>query len=136
MSFEPSHPLRFLASTGDQVRRLHASSAGKAVLSTLQGKPFEVYLKSLTLDAFTKNTITSKIELRKDIETGRKRGWFLNREESVDGVITLSALFNWNSSAYIVTVAGPSVRVEPRLKWIAGLLVDVCNRLEMRQEVA
>jgi len=136
MSFEPSHPLRFLANTGDHVRRLHATSAGKAILSTLERKPFEIYLKSLKLEAFTENTITSKIELRKDIETGRKRGWFLNREESVEGVMTLSALFNWNSSAYIVTVAGPTVRIDSRLKWIAGLLVDVCNRLEMRQEVA
>ena len=136
MAFEPSHPLRFLANTGDHVRRLHATSGGKAILSTLEGKAFETYLKSLKLEAFTKKTITSKTVLRTDIEASRKRGWFLNREESVDGVITLSALFSWNNSAYIVTVAGPSVRIESRLKWIAGLLVDVCHRLEMRLEVA
>ncbi|MGO9359164.1 MAG: IclR family transcriptional regulator [Xanthobacteraceae bacterium] len=131
LTFEPSHPLRFLAKVGDQVRSLHATSGGKAILSGLSGRKFDEQLKSLKLEALTKKTITSKIKLRKEIDVGRARGWFLNCEESLEGVITLSSRFVWNGSTYIVTIAGPSARIGPRLDWMAGLLMDSCRKLEM-----
>ena len=74
--------------------------------------------------------------LRSEIEASRQRGWFLNKEESLEGVVTLSSAFAWNGLTYIVTIAGPNSRIEPRLDWMAGLLVDACSRLEMRREVA
>src|ERR1039457_6294455 len=100
LTFEPSHPLRFLANVGDNVRSLYATSGGKALLSSLRAREFDGWLKSTTLKASTKNTITSKTALRKDIETGRSRGCFLNRGESLDGVVTLSSLFVWNGATY------------------------------------
>ena len=136
LTFEPSHPLRFRANVGDRVRSLYATSGGKAVLSSLSPRDFAACLKSLTLEPLTKNTIISKPALRDEVEAGRQRGWFLNREESQDGVTTLSSLFAWNGVNYIITVAGPRSRIEPKLDWMAGLLVDACHRLEMRREVA
>jgi IclR family transcriptional regulator, acetate operon repressor len=136
LTFEPSHPLRFLANVGDHVRSLYATSGGKAILSSLPVRELEGCLKSIALKALTKNTITSKTALRKDIEVGRSRGWFLNREESQDGVTTLSSSFAWNGSTYIVTIAGPTSRIEPRLERMARLLIDACRQLEMRLEVA
>lgn len=135
LTFEPSHPLRFLANVGDRVRSLYATSGGKAILSSLPARELESCLKSITLRALTKNTITSKTALRKDIEIGRSRGWFLNREESQDGVTTLSSAFAWNGATYVVTIAGPTSRIEPRLDRMARLLIDSCRQLEMRPEV-
>ncbi|MGA2287832.1 IclR family transcriptional regulator [Bradyrhizobium sp.] len=136
LTFEPSHPLRFRANVGDRVRSLYATSGGKAILSTLAPRDLGSCLKSLTLEPLTRHTITSKRALADDIEAGRQRGWFLNKEESQDGVMTLSSLFAWNGLNYIVTVAGPVSRIELKLDWMAGLLVDACHRLEMRREVA
>jgi len=136
LTFEPSHPLRFRANVGDRVRSLYATSGGKAILSVLSERDLGSCLKSLTLKPLTKNTITSKAGLRDDIEAGRRRGWFLNQEESQDGVMTLSSVFAWNELNYVVTIAGPVSRIRPRLDWMAGLLVDACSRLEMRREVA
>src|SRR5450432_1258897 len=136
LTFEPSHPLRFLANVGDHVRSLYATSGGKAILSSLSARELDASLKSMVLKALSKNTITSKTALRKDIDIGRNRGWFLNREESQNGVTTLSSPFAWNGSTYIVTIAGPTSRIEPRLERMARLLVGACGRLEMRLEVA
>jgi len=136
LTFEPSHPLRFRANVGDHVRSLYATSGGKAILARLSAQEFNACLRSLTLTPLTKHTITSKPALREEIEAGRARGWYLNREESQDGVMTLSALFAWNGLSYVVTIAGPISRIEPRLDWMAGLLVDACRRLEMSREVA
>jgi DNA-binding IclR family transcriptional regulator len=127
--FEPTHPLRILVKVGDNIRSIYATSAGKALLGSLDDRALAAFLKSAKLLPLTKRTITSATALRKDIDLGRKRGWYLNREESLNGVSTTSATFKWNTSLYIVTVAGPSSRLEPKLETGAALLTDVCRRL-------
>jgi hypothetical protein len=44
-------------------------------------------------------------------------------------VTTLSASFSWTSTVYIVTIAGPAARLEPKLDIASTLLVDVCRQL-------
>ncbi len=128
-AFEPSHPLRFLATIGENVRSIHATSAGKCLLGSLSEADLSDFLKSAHLTALTPQTITTKAALRREIEVGNKRGWFVNREESQQGVTTISARFLWTSSVYIVTVAGPTSRVAPKLEKAAELLTNVCNLL-------
>jgi DNA-binding IclR family transcriptional regulator len=132
LTFEPTHPLRFQAKIGDNVRALHATSGGKALLSSLDDRALDNYLASAKLMAMTGRTITSRAELRRDIALARERGWFLNQGESQDGVTTLSSIFPWNQAIYIVTVAGPSSRVDPQIETAAGLIINVCRLLEMR----
>jgi DNA-binding IclR family transcriptional regulator len=117
---------------GDNLRSLYATSAGKAQLSSWSEEALDNYLKTVKLTAFTPNTIVSKSALRQEIETGRKRGWLLNNEESIEGVVTLSAPFQWNSAVYVITIAGPKARVEPKIEMAAQQLLEACRTLEMR----
>jgi DNA-binding IclR family transcriptional regulator len=130
IALEPSHPLRFLAKVGDSVRSIYATSGGHALLSCLDDRGLDAFLKSATLKPITSRTITSKPALRKLIEQGRQRGWFLNQGLSLEGVTTLSAPFRWNAGVYIVTIAGPSSRLDARLDQAASLLTNVCQLLE------
>jgi DNA-binding IclR family transcriptional regulator len=132
LAFEPTHPLRFLVKVGDNVRSLHATSAGKSLLGNLDPRALSAFLKSARLASLTKQTITSKNALRKNIELGRKKGWYLNHGESLKGVTTVSAMFRWNSSPYVVTIAGPSSRLDQKLENAVALLTNVCQLLEMR----
>jgi DNA-binding IclR family transcriptional regulator len=134
--FEPTHPLRFLMKVGDPVRSLHATSGGKALLGSLDDRALASFLRTATPTPMTTRTITDKAALRADIEFGRQRGWYANNGESQDGVTTLSAPFRWNNAVYIVTVAGPTARIEPRLEQASGLIVNVCQMLEMRADGA
>lgn len=127
---EPAHPLYVRRKAGEYIGRYHATSAGKALIGSLQEPEFSKTLKLLKLEAFTKHTITTIAALRKDIEFGRKNGWYLNREESLDGITTLSATFNLQSSTYIATVAGPTSRLDAKLECASRLLKDVCQMLE------
>ena len=133
---EPTHPLRFLVKVGDDVRSIHCTSGGKALLGSLDDKALAGFFKSARLVPMTKRTITSRTELRKNIDTGRKRHWYLNQGESLDGVTTISAPFRWNSSVYIVTIAGPSSRLDQKLANASELLTNICQLLEMRPEPA
>jgi DNA-binding IclR family transcriptional regulator len=129
LAFEPSHPLRFLARVGDNIRSLHATSAGKALLGSLSELALAGFLKTATLPRITPNTITSKAALRADLAAGNERGWFMNNEESQEGVTTISARFNWISSLYIVSIAGPTMRISPKLEKAASLLENACKLL-------
>jgi DNA-binding IclR family transcriptional regulator len=130
LALESSHALRFRRSVGDSIRSLYATSGGKAQLSHWTNQELDDYLKSVRLHALTPKTITSKKILRQQIEAGRKRGWFLNDEESIVGVMTLSAPFVWNTAVYVVTIAGPKARLKPRLKEAAEQLLDACRALD------
>lgn len=133
LALEPSHPLRFLATVGENVRSLHATSAGKALLAGLHAQDLNRFLQSATLPALTAHTITSRAALRKELATGNERGWFMNREESLEGVVTLSARFHWASTVYIVTIAGPSARLGPKLDKATELLIKTCQQLDGRR---
>jgi DNA-binding IclR family transcriptional regulator len=134
--FDSTHPLRILVKVGDNIRSLYATSAGKSLLGNLDERALASFLKSVKLAPLTKKTVKSAAALRKDIELGRKRGWYLNREESLNGVSTISASFRWSNSVYIATVAGPSSRMEQKFEAAAALLIDVCRRLEMHPAAA
>jgi DNA-binding IclR family transcriptional regulator len=136
LALEPRHPLRFLIKVGENVRSLHATSGGKAILGGLDDAALDACLRTLTLTRMTDRTITSKAELREDVLLGRKRGWYLNRGESLDGVTTLSAPFRWSTATYIVTVAGPASRLDPKLDQASGLITNVCLMLATRPESA
>lgn len=131
----PSHRLRFLVNVGDNIRSLHATSAGKAVLGTLDPPALNEAVDALDLEPLTENTVRTKQQLLADIESGRQRGWYLNREESVLTATTLSALFSWNRSTFIVTVAGPTHRMESKLEAVAARMIQACRRLEAPGEI-
>jgi DNA-binding IclR family transcriptional regulator len=109
---------------------LHATSAGKALLASLSEPALSAYLKTATLASLTSKTITSKATLREELAAGNRRGWFANREESQEGVTTLSARFVWTSAIYIVTIAGPTSRLGTKLTKAAELLTSACKLLE------
>lgn len=132
LAFESSHPLRMITAVGANLRSLHATAAGKALLASLDDRDLDAYLKSAELVPLTSKSISSKKQLRKQIEVGRRQGWFVNREESVEGVTSIASQFRWRESLYLISLAGPTSRFAPKLEWAAQLLVDVCKRLEMR----
>lgn len=127
--FESSHPFRFTVEVGTDVRSLHATSAGKAYLGSLSADRFEDYLKTAKLVPMTAKTIRSKQVLRDDIEASKRRGYFLNREESVDDATTVSGSFRWNGADYIVTISAPTSRMASKLDHATKLVTEACRAL-------
>lgn len=124
---EAAHPLRYTMRVGDELRSLHATSAGKCLLGTMPDSAVD----KLKLVAMTPHTNMSKDDLRADIKRSVERGWYLNREESVVGVTTISARFEWLGTLYIVTMAGPSSRMEGKLELAGERLRTACAQLSM-----
>lgn len=127
--FEPSHALRFLVAVGDQARSLHATSVGKALLSTLSSDAFEEEIAK-GLKPMTEHTITDPDVLRRDIRDSAARGYFINREESILTGLTVTTCFRWNRSDYFITMAGASYRFADHLDRAIVRMTEVGRELE------
>jgi DNA-binding IclR family transcriptional regulator len=110
-----SDPLSYKVTVGDKSRSLYATSSGKAVLAGFSPDRQKAILADIELKPLTPATITSKAALLKDLQLSEDRGWFMNREESVEDALAISTRFEWRGSTYTITVAGSVKRVERQL---------------------
>jgi DNA-binding IclR family transcriptional regulator len=128
--FEPSYPLRFILRVGDRTRSPYATSVGKALLGSLDERQFKKVIDKLELVPLTDKTIRSKDVLCREIAESRERGWYINREESVPMATTVSSTFKWTNSTFIITIAGPTFRMETKLDEVVSALLATCRELE------
>jgi len=70
---------------------LHNTSIGKAYLSTLPDASLQEIIARIAFTAKTKKTIIDKDTLLEEIEKTRKRGYAMNDEEYLPGLITIGA---------------------------------------------
>ena len=77
---------------------LHARALGKAVLANLESKELTACLKSLRLTKLTPKTIVKKGDLLNDLKATRNRGYSVNNEEYLLGMVCIGApLINYNT---------------------------------------
>jgi DNA-binding IclR family transcriptional regulator len=132
LSFETTHALRLKLKVGDNVTSLHAASAGKAILGSLDDEALETALAAIEYTAFTKNTVPNKDRLRQLIREGQAKGVYINIDESMEDLTTISAPFHWQRSLYIVTMVLPTSRLQNRLPDICAKMLAACRKLEMK----
>lgn len=128
---EADHPLRYSMTVGRQVRSLHATSAGRAYLSLLAPDQRRGALGPGRLERLTPRTLVSRADVLDRVAAEEEQGYAVNDQESVDGATTVSVAFRRGGAAYVVTVAGPTGRVAPRLQAIASALSTAAAALTM-----
>jgi IclR family pca regulon transcriptional regulator len=77
---------------------LHARALGKAVLANLESEELTAFLRSLKLRKLTSKTITKKEDLLIELKATRNRGYSINNEEYLLGLVCIGApLINYNT---------------------------------------
>lgn len=117
--FEGPQRIRYIARTGD-LKPLHSSSSGKALLSALNPPDRLKTVTKLTLDAVTPDTITDRKVLLKELERVATRGYAEARGENVPDVMAIAKPVWLGKELYAVAVAGPLHRMS----------VDVAKHVE------
>lgn len=85
---------------------LYARAAGKAVLAHLNPAEVSHILEEIHIEKLTPNTLTDKQEILKDIELTRNRGYSINNEEYVEGLICIGApLMNFRQKTVVGAVS-------------------------------
>jgi DNA-binding IclR family transcriptional regulator len=129
MVLESRHAIRYSAQVGD-LKPLHSSSAGKALLGAMPPREREELLARLKLSRVTPSTITRREALEKDLAESRARGWYATRGENVPDVHAIAAPVALAGQACAVVVAGPSHRMDGALKRHVKHLQKACREIE------
>jgi DNA-binding IclR family transcriptional regulator len=92
---------------------LHASSAGKLVLSDLDEDELAAWLGTGPLDSFTEKTITDATVLRAELARVRRQGWAELVDELEEGLASISVPLRSSRGALvgIVGLSGPTFRL-------------------------
>jgi DNA-binding IclR family transcriptional regulator len=129
---ESEHALRVAGRTG-RVLPAHATSVGKAMLAALPEEEIDrIYPAEVLPGAQTARTITSKSDLRIELERVRKRGYASNSGESEEGVssIGVAVLNSGGRAVAAVSVAAPVSRMSASMARQAAIpLADTARHV-------
>ena len=85
---------------------LHARAMGKAILANLGPAELSDILEEIQINKLTPKTLLDKDEILKDIELTRIRGYAINNEEYVEGLICIGApLMNFREKTIVGAVS-------------------------------
>ena len=121
--------IRYTARVGD-LKPLHSSSTGKALLIALDPDKREEMLSKLVLEAKTPKTMTSLAVLRRDLVKSAERGFAITRGENVVDVMAIAKPVTIEGSTYAIAVAGPMPRMEGKWQQHQRHLAGICRELE------
>ena len=71
------------------MKELYARAMGKAILAKLDPAELSKIIEEIQTKKLTPSTVLDKEEILKDVELTRNRGYSINNEEYVEGLITL-----------------------------------------------
>jgi IclR family transcriptional regulator, acetate operon repressor len=108
--FEGPQTIRYSSKVGD-LKPLHASSIGKALLSAMTPSELQKLLKKLPLEPATPTTLTDPKALLADLERSKKRKYSLTRGEFVPDVMAVAKPVFLGSDQYAIAIAGPLYRM-------------------------
>ncbi|MBN2657600.1 MAG: IclR family transcriptional regulator [Spirochaetales bacterium] len=106
---------------------LYCTGIGKILLAWMEDEDFSVYLERVDFVKFTENTLTSPVELKKELDEIRKQGYAVDREEHELGVFCVAAPVrdSFDRVAAALSVSLPSVRLNQTL--LIELIAQVRN---------
>ena len=140
--FEGPQTIRYTARAGD-LKPLHSSSIGKALLGMLERAELTKLLKQLQLKQVTGATIVNRQQLIADLERSRRRGFFMTAGENVPDVLALSVGLRLNPEVYGIAIAGPMSRMReklsahiPALKMASAAIAELSRELTVANAIS
>jgi DNA-binding IclR family transcriptional regulator len=111
-------------------RDLHARAMGKAVLSQISSEEFDQVFETMPLSACTQKTITDRDRLTGELEGVRSRGYSVNNEEYVPGLVSIGApLMNYQNGRVMGAISFDFASAEAPLNVIERKYSSVLIKL-------
>ncbi|AEI82037.1 transcriptional regulator IclR family (plasmid) [Cupriavidus necator N-1] len=108
---DSSHPIRMFSYVGWQ-GPMHATAVGKALLAWPTLSPAVDRICDAGLHRYTARTIVDKNSLLAELERTRARGYAVDDEELIEGLVCIAApVFEGDHVVGAISVAGPSSRM-------------------------
>jgi IclR family transcriptional regulator, pca regulon regulatory protein len=98
-------------------KSLYFLALGKSILAFLPNDLKKQILNKQILKKMTKNTVIKLSELSADLDKARNRGYALNNEEYIDGLISIGApFFNLHTNRVIGSISFDSTTIQQPLR--------------------
>ncbi|MBD2813824.1 glyoxylate bypass operon transcriptional repressor IclR [Xenorhabdus sp. Flor] len=123
--------MRMSAPIGGQLP-MHASGAGKALLSTLSEQKCLQLLHKKGLHAYTQHTHTTAAALKENLEQIRKQGFSLDDEEHALGLRCIAAcIYDEHHGAFAaISISGPISRIsDDRVTELGALVMRAAKEI-------
>lgn len=126
--FEGTHAIRYTPNTGD-LKAIHASALGKALLSSLDEAQQNQLIAGLKLTRFNENTITRKKDLKENLLQGGRDGIYTSVGEHLADVMAISIPVKIQGYQLAIGMAGPIQRMQKNLKSYSQSLKQVAAEI-------
>jgi IclR family transcriptional regulator, KDG regulon repressor len=109
---EPARSVRMATSVGRR-NPPHCTAVGKAIMAYLPDRQVEEIIRKQGMKAMTPHTITSFLELKKELVAVRERGYAIDNEEIEEGVRCVSCVVRNFSGEPLaaISVSAPAFRL-------------------------
>jgi DNA-binding IclR family transcriptional regulator len=128
---EPTRSVRMATSVGRR-NPAHCTAVGKAMMAYLSDAQVEAIVRKQGLKAMTANTITSFVELKKELSAIRERGYAIDNEEIEEGVRCVGCVVRNFSGEPLaaISISAPAFRLtKEKVKSLSGPVVAVAEAL-------
>ncbi len=132
--FDSPQPVSLDARLGG-VMPLHCTGVGKALLAYQTEEMLHRLSKSPGLERYTANTITSHLQLKKELARVREEGYSVDNEEAVEGLRCVAAPLFDHAGRVVgaFSVAGPAMRIPlSRIPELARLVRETSRQISLR----
>ncbi|HEY6308554.1 MAG TPA: IclR family transcriptional regulator [Candidatus Angelobacter sp.] len=128
---EPTRSVRMATSVGRR-NPAHCTAVGKAMMAYLSDAQVEAIVRKQGLKAMTANTITSFVELRKELSAIRERGYAIDNEEIEEGVRCVGCVVRNFSGEPLaaISISAPAFRLtKEKVQSLSRPVVGVAEAL-------
>jgi IclR family acetate operon transcriptional repressor len=103
----------------------HCSAVGKALISTLPAAEARQIVSRLGMPRHSRRTITDIDEFMTELAISRERGWAIDDEEDVDGIICIAAPALDSAGNPYATVSVTGLKADPMLEDVEAVAGSV-----------
>jgi DNA-binding IclR family transcriptional regulator len=128
---EPERSIRMATSVGRR-NPAHCTAVGKAMMAYLPESQVESIVRKHGMRAVTSHTITSLLELKRELERIRKCGYSVDNEEIEEGVRCVGCVVRNFSGEPLaaISISGPAFRLSPeKVPVLANAVMAVARDL-------
>jgi DNA-binding IclR family transcriptional regulator len=106
------HGFKFTVDIGTQFA-LHTAAPGKAMLAHMSKREQDRFIRAMSFEKYTKNTITSGDDFRKELAKAKSQGYGVDCDEEREGMRCIAApIFNEKRQPIAaIWLTGPSSRI-------------------------
>lgn len=127
--FDGTHTIRYSARSGD-LRTIHASALGKALLGSLEDGERERLLDELELEHFNDSTITDREALKSNLADCIEQGVYTTVGEHLPDVMAMAYPIKVQGHQLAISIAGPIPRMERNFKSYAQTLLKTAENIQ------